>query len=440
MINIVCAFVFRVEIIGFLLTILRKATRQLVWINDFEKLLKIPLSWAMFFLLVWSSLTLLDLNVEIVETLLILLLGMPLLWSIHRLFRFLTILIVRAKGWEKSTSMDDYSRVTIVTEGINLVNYLVLTVVFSIIYLERLQIDSKSLITVGVLSFEVMIVLGSYTWVKNIMGGLVLLKEEPITIGSYARVSGQEGVVEAIYLRSFVLCRPDKGRAYIPNAVLLDTMVDVLDPKLKWKITVACHFDPQHTSSDQMREFLQQTDQVLAEHVELRHQSGGNISRTLTKPINLPQETARGRKNHHEHSARMLNHSSSVAGIAENQPESHQYWVSLKGLYAVDIVYYTAETDHSSYSFEKSQLILRIMQLIETLKLELYEEVGPGTDEEKLLDTEEDARINHRMKLGQDTDDEEKKSGPGHITTTEVQSRSRRAGASALRQRFQNRS
>ena len=170
---ILIATFFRVEMVQFFIKMLRKAiARPLSWLKDFERLMTLPLSWLLCVLLFWASFSLLEWD----SSTFIYILGVPLIWTIVNFFNFITTAIIKHKGWDRSSTTDDNSRIVIVSEGIGLVKYVVVVVVLSLIYL-RINEDSPKFIIVMIISIGLTIALGSYTWVQNIIGGLALLSQ-----------------------------------------------------------------------------------------------------------------------------------------------------------------------------------------------------------------------------------------------------------------------
>jgi len=62
---------------------------------------------------------------------------------------------------------------------------------------------------------------------QNFLAGILLLLQEPFTLGDVISVTGMEGRVDDIQTRATVISTPDGHRAVIPNAVLFTNPVVV---------------------------------------------------------------------------------------------------------------------------------------------------------------------------------------------------------------------
>jgi hypothetical protein len=85
---LIASYVFRIEIVRFTLRLAKRAAPgALVWIKEFEKMLLLPIAWVVFVLLVWFSAyvmdlsTLLGLDETTIASLIRLILGVPLIWT-----------------------------------------------------------------------------------------------------------------------------------------------------------------------------------------------------------------------------------------------------------------------------------------------------------------------------------------------------------------------
>jgi small-conductance mechanosensitive channel len=108
------------------------------------------------------------------------------------------------------------------------------------------------------LVLQVLFVLSSHTWFRNVMGGLILLIDEPIKSGSHVKVLGHEGVVEHMYLQYFTVRQYDKGLAIIPNGVLLQSDVHVRSKSLGSQLIIDIHLS-HSTATKKVRDFIRVT-------------------------------------------------------------------------------------------------------------------------------------------------------------------------------------
>ena len=195
-----------------------------------------------------------------------------------------------------------------------------------------------------IISLEILLVLASYTWCKNIVGGFVLLSTNHIVKGADIRVLEQEGNVESIFLRYFVLRRRDKGVIYVPNGILLDSVIEVVESSRRSKIEIRVHVN-HGIKNDNLRAFVQAIDLLMREEEaqEGTHElpvftgtSGGELREMISKQQHTTLLSKRKREDQNLNIGR--------------------YWVTLEGLYKVHVTYYTEKTSFEEYIQEKSEV------------------------------------------------------------------------------------
>ncbi|KAJ0408010.1 hypothetical protein P43SY_000214 [Pythium insidiosum] len=269
------SYVFRVEIVRFTLRLFRRAVPNLfVWIKEFEKNLLRPLSWVVFVLLAWFATYVMDLRNLLnmksttIPSLIRLLLGIPLVWTVICLCNYVTWGIIRIQGWSRSSREDDddYSRVLIITEGIGVIKVLVVAAVVSSFMIDGIgeitKFESSQISTVAVIVVELVFVFGGHTWLKNTLGGLIALMDEQIKSGAHVKFLDHQGVVERFFLQCFSLRRYDKALVYIPNGLLLEHAVQIDTKTMDHRAVIHVRLDPS-TSSSAMRILIQELDALM---------------------------------------------------------------------------------------------------------------------------------------------------------------------------------
>ncbi len=96
----------------------------------------------------------------------------------------------------------------------------------------------------------------------NLFGGVTILADRPFKVGDWITLSGADGVVEEIGLRSTRIRTFAKTLISIPNSSLANATVEnhSLMPKRRIKMTVGVTYD---TSPDQMREAVRRIEDHL---------------------------------------------------------------------------------------------------------------------------------------------------------------------------------
>ncbi|TDH65674.1 hypothetical protein CCR75_001326 [Bremia lactucae] len=376
---LVAAYVLRVEVVRFSLRVARRIVPALfVWLREFEKMLLRPLSWVVFVLLAWFSAFVMDLkhllNMETgsLESIVTLLLGPPLVWVVICLCNYVTWGIVRVQGWSRAVSKDDddYSRVMIITEGIGVIKVLLVAAVVSTCIIDEVgrytDFESGQVSTVAVVMVEFVFVFGAHSWLKNIMGGLMSLKDEQIKSGIHVSFQGHEGVVERLFLQGFSLRQYDKGLAYIPNSIILENSVTVQSKSLDRRIVIPLHLS-HSTPTTAIRIFVQELDNFLTQHMtDIRINKKNHV---------LGLEKPRGGWN-----MMHLYERSKELATEESQSPGGRFWISIEAPYLVHVVYYSQERHLKGILAEKTQIVLQITETLLKLQMSLYGEEPSSTE------------------------------------------------------------
>ncbi|TMW56377.1 hypothetical protein Poli38472_006387 [Pythium oligandrum] len=362
------AYIFRIELVRFTLTLAkRSAPGLIVWIKQFEKILMRPISWVVFVLMVWLSTyvmqlsDLLGIKEDLLGSIIQLLLGIPLIWTVICLCNYVTWGIIRVKGWNRATSKDDddYNRVMIITEGIAVIRILLIATVVSTFMIggigEITQFDSSQISTVAILVVEIVVVLGGHTWLKNTLGGLLALFDEQVKSGSHVRFHGHEGVIERLFLQCFSLRRYDKGLVYVPNGLLLEHSVEINTKTIDRQSVISIHVDHSTTSST-MRKLIQELDNLLTRRVT------EDTRKRRNTVLGLERKT-RG----------FMDAAEPLKAIADQDEGSQvRFWISIAAPYVIQVVYYTHEQHLRAVQVEKTELILRITELLAAESIKLH--------------------------------------------------------------------
>jgi len=105
----------------------------------------------------------------------------------------------------------------------------------------------------------------------NLFGGVTILVDRPFKSGDWITLSGADGVVEEVGLRSTRIRTFAKTLISIPNSTLANATVEnhSLMPKRRIKMTVGVTYD---TTPDQMREAVQRIETYLRENDQIHQE------------------------------------------------------------------------------------------------------------------------------------------------------------------------
>ncbi|KDO35756.1 hypothetical protein SPRG_18898 [Saprolegnia parasitica CBS 223.65] len=369
---VVAAWFFRVEMIRVTLRLLMRGlaaqqrTRSIAGgLREFEKLVLHPLSYVVFMVFVWIALSITSaLQLPTINTIVQIGIGIPMLWTARQLCKFLHVMVLRRQGWDGHD--DDAGKVMIVTEGIGVLQYVLCAVVFYYFFLSQLQFDTVEIFTTLILVLELLFLLSSHTWFRNVMGGLILLIDEPIKSGSHIKVLEIEGVVEHMYLQFFTVRQYDQGLAIVPNGILLTHEVHVRSKSLDARIVLDVHL-AHETPPAQVRAFVRNADRFLSQHA-----------------LASTSSAAKAHEQHITAAKLSLTHVLQRA-VKEKTPSSAtrpsqpvRFWVTLDGLYRIQLVYYVHENKFKHLLVEKRELMLGLTSLLATMGLSLYEPPPPS--------------------------------------------------------------
>lgn len=405
---------FRKDFVKFVFLVLRKwiFPSQLTHIIQIEwnRHLASSLSWLCFALFVWLGLYLLNLSHTVLVYYVI---GIPLLLTIFKSFDFGISLLTKVKEWRNipqaiglTSEDDELNRVEILAELIHLVKYLVTIVVFCLYYLTRSELEVTTIIIAFIIAIQCMIVLSSITWMKNIVGGLVVLAEGTLDVGTMVHILGQKGIVEAIYLRYVLLRRKDLSLVHIPNGAMLNTIVQVMEDPIytEWKSTIRVVLDAKSTTGRKLRAFVNVVDDFLSNERQyvnpVFHEddsedgSGGavqNLRKILTSARHRKEAQRRlSSPSHHNAERTLYRHAYGQEDVQKLDTSGVQYWVTVQGLYTVQIDYFSKYTNARQYDRERSNIMLAILQMMEDLELNVESKMENLSESTAPLTTEDE--------------------------------------------------
>ena len=124
-----------------------------------------------------------------------------------------------------------------------------------VIALDNTGYDVKALVA-GLGLGGLALALAAKDTVTNIFGGITIFFDKPFRIGDRVRVSGYDGYIIAVGLRSFRLSTIEGTEVVIPSAVIIDNVVENVsrEPSRRVMIELGLTYD---TTPDQMRRAME---------------------------------------------------------------------------------------------------------------------------------------------------------------------------------------
>ncbi|RQM27141.1 hypothetical protein B5M09_004444 [Aphanomyces astaci] len=243
-----------------------------------------------------------------------------------------------------------------------MLKYVLGAVVFYYFFFNQLDFSTTEVFTTMVLLMEVLFVLSSHTWFRNVMGGLVLLIDEPIKSGNHVQVLGHAGVVEHMYLQYFTLRQYDKGLAFIPNGVVFHHTMDVHAKSQHSCFRITIPLSPA-TSAAATRAFVRDADCYLAAAAS---SARGEAAAPLSSVRGLPPPDKRANPNF-TLAVKALTRSSlfskPTAAASAIDPRGHldspinpsRFWIALTDLHTIEVVYFFAPNMKFRHVVEQKQ-------------------------------------------------------------------------------------
>ncbi|CAK4079336.1 unnamed protein product [Aphanomyces euteiches] len=190
-----------------------------VFLGDVERHFTTSISIAIVLLACFVGFVIAGYNdVPTVNTIFLYAAGILLILS-TRAFRIVfTKWLIRSLGWDV-TVREDYSRVLIVTEGIGVIVFFIISIeIFAIFVPSTTAVGD--IVVVFFIILEAVCILSFYTTVQNAVAGFFLIFAEPFRLGSLCAIGTSTGVVERIALHSTRLRAEDGAVIHVPNGIL----------------------------------------------------------------------------------------------------------------------------------------------------------------------------------------------------------------------------
>jgi len=229
--------------------------------NRLVKVLPRPVRWTLLLVIVWGSLSVLDLTPA------------SLTW-IHRglyALGFVTVMLyiaAAAEGFaqaarEKFERDGQSSGAGVVDIAMRLVK--IVLVVIGVTGLLQLFGFNVTTIIAGLGIGGIAVALAAQKTIENLFGGLTLMADRPVRIGDYCRFGTQEGWVEDIGLRSTRVRTPARTVISVPNSVFSNVDIENLTSRdrMRFFATLNLRYE---TTPDQLREVLAQIRALLSGH------------------------------------------------------------------------------------------------------------------------------------------------------------------------------
>ncbi|CCI46860.1 unnamed protein product [Albugo candida] len=219
---------------------------------------------------------------------------------------------------------------------------------------------------------EVIMLLGGYSWASNIIGGLIVLIDEPLKKGSCVSFQKYQGVVESLQLQSFSVRQYDKSLVYVPNGILMDNLVEIHTDFLEQQCRLFVHCHPT-TNTSAMRQLVQSIDYALQQRKGRRYKEPSKKLWTALK---------RGRTRGELRTSLMVKWASEKE---EDQTPQHRFWVTIVDAYTIEVVYYIFRHNQKAFMAEKTEVLLEITAIIQQLGVRLDDDAYCSRSHEKRL-------------------------------------------------------
>ena len=182
-------------------------------------------------------------------------------WLLRRLA---TLLFTRARGLMHGREHAGTRSLTLLAERVLKVVIVVLAMVS---ILAVVGVDTRTALT-GLGIGGVAVALGAQKTVENLLGGVFLLSDRALAVGDFCAISGRQGIVEDITLRSVRLRTLEQTLLSIPAGNLSQAGIENFTTRGKILIqaTLRLRYD---STVDQLRSILDRTRALLAAQTKL---------------------------------------------------------------------------------------------------------------------------------------------------------------------------
>ncbi len=222
----------------------------------------------------WAAIYWLGLPTFVLEVLLVavhFVVAVAFVWAFYRLVDIVTaVLEIRAEA--TGNKFDDLL-VPLVRKSSK-----VIVTVFGLVFIaDTLNLPIRSILT-GLGIGGLAVALAAQDLVKNLFGSLLVIMDQPFSVGDYVSVGSVNGTVEELGFRSTRLRTPENSLVTLPNSHLITSSVDNLGarPYRRWKTSLGLTYD---TPVDKIEAFCEGIRELIRNHSAVR-QSGYYVSFT----------------------------------------------------------------------------------------------------------------------------------------------------------------
>ncbi len=210
-------------------------------------------------------------------------------WTIYRLVDLVAAALEeRARG--TGSKFDDLL-VPLVRKALKIV-----TIAFGLVFIaEALQLPVHSVLA-GLGIGGLAIALAAQDAVKNIFGSVLVIMDQPFSVGDYVKVGSLEGSVEELGFRSTRIRTPQNSLVTLPNSNLITNSVDNMGMRRyrRWKTTLGLTYDtpPEKIEvfCEGVRELIRQNPHTRKEgfYVHFREFSSSSLDVLLQLFFDVP--------------------------------------------------------------------------------------------------------------------------------------------------------
>jgi MscS family membrane protein len=141
----------------------------------------------------------------------------------------------------------------------------VLIALFALLYLLRGYGFDVATIIAGLGIGGVAVALASQKTLENLLGGVMLVLDQPVRVGDFCKFAGKSGTVEEIGLRSIRLRALDRSLLTVPNADFVHQHLENLTARdrMLFETVIGVRYD---TKPDKLRWLLAELNRLLTTH------------------------------------------------------------------------------------------------------------------------------------------------------------------------------
>ncbi|KAJ0408009.1 hypothetical protein P43SY_000213 [Pythium insidiosum] len=225
----------------------RRLGKRFRWVGDLQRFVVTYLAWlciTLVILVAAENILQIKSNSDAIKGIFYLM-AVPIVLGTLALRKVVTNMIVRHFQWDRKSKEYDV-KIFVVTETMKvLCGCLVIVEVFYIFFLKNKL--AGFLVVELLLGIEAIMILSSYTVLKNVSTGLFLIFAEPFRSGSYCRILNLRGIIERVSLARTTMRREDGSLVFIPNGVFAAYEQTNFDPSDACEHTTTIRLHPWFT-------------------------------------------------------------------------------------------------------------------------------------------------------------------------------------------------